>query len=176
MRLLGSGTTRRRRRSTPLAHDLALTRHMRVRAVRCHPNVSYSVIPCDERLSSIPHQKARSVHRSICEAPERVSFVRQEVGRDEGIFLRSNDLAAERAVGATSFDPFHARNMNPRASRCLTQLHARVRPQRLAHSAILPGSRVAATPATPRSALWPSVAPGCRRREEPPRPRVGHAK
>jgi hypothetical protein len=106
MLLLRSWTTWRRR-STPLAHDLALARHTWVRAIRRHPESRRPVVSRDKALSSIPHQKTRSVHRGIRKAPERVCFVGQEVRRDERIFTWPNDLGAERTMSSASFDPLH---------------------------------------------------------------------
>ncbi|HEV8454980.1 MAG TPA: hypothetical protein VGQ24_08825 [Gemmatimonadales bacterium] len=97
-----------RRTSTPLAHDLALARHTWVRAIRRHPESRHPVISCDKSLSSIPHQKTRSVHRGIRKAPERVCFVGQEVRRDEGIFVWPNDLPAEGAMSSAGLDPLHS--------------------------------------------------------------------
>jgi NAD(P)-dependent dehydrogenase (short-subunit alcohol dehydrogenase family) len=48
-------------------------------------------------------------------------------------------------------------------------------PQQPIHSGTLPGTRVGATLATPRSARWRSEVPGSRRREGPQWPRVGCA-
>jgi hypothetical protein len=45
------------------------------------------------------------VHRDIRKAPERVCFVGQEVRRDEGIFIRPNNLPAERTVSPARLDP-----------------------------------------------------------------------
>jgi hypothetical protein len=45
------------------------------------------------------------VHRDIRKAPERVCFVSQEVRRDEGIFIRPNDLPAERTMSPAGLDP-----------------------------------------------------------------------
>lgn len=105
--VLGSGAAWRRK-STPLAHDLTLARHVRTRAIRSDPASCYLVVPRDKGFPSIPHQKARSVHRGVRKAPERVCVVGEEVGRDQGIFARPDHVAAERATSPASFDSLHA--------------------------------------------------------------------
>lgn len=48
------------------------------------------------------------MHRGVREEPERVCFVGQKVGGDEGILVGPDDFPAERAVSPASIDPIHA--------------------------------------------------------------------
>jgi hypothetical protein len=61
------------------------------------------------------------VHRGVGKSPKRVRFVGQKVGGDQGIFPGRDDVTAERAVGAATFDPLHDCKMALYASGCLTE-------------------------------------------------------
>src|SRR6266478_281878 len=115
----GGGAAWRPRPAEP-AHELALTRHLRVRAIRGDPAPRQPVIPCDEGLAPIPHQETRAVHRRVREAPEWIGVIRQKVRRDQRVVLGPDDITAQRAVGTPSRDPVHGRNMAPRAGPCHT--------------------------------------------------------
>lgn len=64
------------------------------------------------------------MHRGVREAPERVCFVRQKVGGDQGIFAGPDDFPAERAVSPASFNPLHTCKMAPNASRSVPRVLA----------------------------------------------------
>jgi hypothetical protein len=47
------------------------------------------------------------MYRRVGKAPEWIGLIGQEVGRDQGSFIRPDDLSADRAMGAASFDSVH---------------------------------------------------------------------
>src|SRR6266404_3368327 len=92
----GGGAAWRPRPPEP-AHELALTRHLRLRAILGDPAPRQPVIPCDEGIAPIPHQATRAVHRRVREAPEWIGVIRQKVRRDQRVVLGPDDITAQRA-------------------------------------------------------------------------------
>jgi hypothetical protein len=49
------------------------------------------------------------MYRRVGKAPEWIGLVGQEVGRDQSILIRPDDLAADRAMGAASWPMIYHR-------------------------------------------------------------------
>jgi hypothetical protein len=83
------------------SHDLPLACHVRMPTIRpCQPT-RHPIVPGDECLPPIPHQKTGPVHRRVGKAPERIGLIGQKIRREERVVFRPNRLAADRAMRAT---------------------------------------------------------------------------
>jgi hypothetical protein len=109
---LGKGTTRRPGPTAP-ADELSLAGHPRVRPVRREQPARQPIVPGNEGLASIPHEKTGAVHGSVGEAPERIRLVRDEVRRDERVLTGADGMSAQGAVGAPARDPLHPETSHP---------------------------------------------------------------
>src|SRR5215217_8241801 len=114
-------------------------------AIQCQPPLSSPVVPGYESFAPIPYQKTGSMHGRIRKAPERVGLIGQEVGGNQGIFFRSNDLTADCAVGAAGSDSLHTRWM--------AWHHERTAASPSKNSTI-PVSREYSAPTTRRPSSW----------------------